>query len=152
MIPFMKHANGLYYLEEYIPGEGRLHFFLKIWEISHNLGNSQNSFPKFPKFAQNYFGRTFLRLRDFGAKLRITFYASQTLFLACLEYVPWAQLHKNTLSQNSEFPKIREISQSLGNFPKFRRFPKIWKISIYLETRNISRSAGFNNTIFSLYG
>jgi hypothetical protein len=99
---------------------GRLHFFLKIWEFSQIS-------PKFPNFSQispNSNWEITPTLHDFGARLLITFYSLEKLFLACLEYVPWAHLHKNTLSQNLGFPKVWEISINLGNFPKFGKFPK----------------------------
>jgi hypothetical protein len=30
---------------------------------------------------------------------------------------------------SGKFPKVWEISQTLGNFPEFGKFPKVWEIS-----------------------
>ena len=121
------------------PIDVRYLFFLKFWGFPLILGFPKISSPNFPKFPQIHFGRSLLRLRDLGARLRIAFYASEKLFLACLEYVPGAQLHKTYTKsdfgeskisgispKSGEIPKFWGNPQSLGESPKFGEFPKVW--------------------------
>ena len=128
---------------------GRYLFFSEILGISPNFGIPQNFFPKFPQISPIHFGRSLLRLRDLGARLRIAFYASEKLFLACLEYVPGAQLHKTYTKSDFGESKILGISpksggnpQILGKFPNSGEIPKIWGIPQNLgNDRNVQSAA-----------
>ncbi len=111
-------------------------FFWKFGNFPKFWGNPKfvpQISPNFPKFPQIQCGRSLLRLRDFGARLRIVFYASEKLFLACFEYVPWAQLHKKYTTSDFgnhkiivEIPKIWGNPQFLGKSPNFGEIPKFW--------------------------